>query len=70
MIFLGENDTGFDFTTFFFCFFDDFYKRTYRDDMGGVGSFLKENRTLHITGYQRGKVNEVNHRDVEREISY
>jgi len=32
--------------------------RTYRDDMGGVGSFLKENRTLHITGYQRGKVNE------------
>lgn len=32
--------------------------KTYRDDMGGVGSFMKENRTLHISGLQRGKVNE------------
>lgn len=26
--------------------------------MGGVGSFMKENRTLHISGFQRAKVNE------------
>jgi len=27
--------------------------RTYRDDMGGVGSFARDNRTLYVTGLKR-----------------
>lgn len=32
--------------------------KNYRDDMGGVGSFSRENRTLYISGIKRGSTNE------------
>jgi len=31
--------------------------RAYRDDMQGVGSFMKENKTLHIVGFKSRSVN-------------
>jgi hypothetical protein len=50
--FLEEKDTGngFFFPTLF---------RTYKEDMSGVGSFSRDNRTLAISGFKRSGVSEV-----------
>lgn len=30
--------------------------RTYREDMGGVGSFSRDNRTLYVGGFKRHQI--------------
>ena len=53
MISLEEKDTGLSISFLNEHFIETDWIRTYRDDMGGVGSFTKENRTLHVAGLKR-----------------
>jgi hypothetical protein len=48
MIHLGVNDIG---KPIVFCKLTR--SRTYREDMGGVGSFTRDNRTLYIEGIRK-----------------